>query len=53
MRLHKGETLFRQGENGPLYHVKSGMLKILRVHEDGNPCLSTSSFPGKKFRTIR
>lgn len=39
MLLHKGETLFRQGETGDLFHVKSGMLKIMRVHEDGNPFL--------------
>lgn len=36
MFLHKGESLFRQGESGPLYHVKSGLLKIVRIHEDGN-----------------
>lgn len=35
MILHKGETLFRQGDAGPLYHLKSGMLKIVRLHEDG------------------
>lgn len=35
MILHKGETLFRQGESGPLYHLKSGMLKINRLHADG------------------
>lgn len=35
MILHKGETLFRQGETGPLYHLKSGLLKIVRVHADG------------------
>lgn len=39
MLLHKGETLFRQGESGPLYRLKSGLLKIIRVHEDGNPVL--------------
>lgn len=39
MRLHKGETLFRQGESGPLYLLKSGLLKIVRVHEDGSPFL--------------
>lgn len=39
MLIHKGETLFHQGETGPLYHVKSGLLKIVRVHEDGNPFL--------------
>lgn len=39
MILHKGETLFRQGETGPLYHLKSGLLKILRVHADGSTIL--------------
>lgn len=39
MLLHKGETLFRQGETGDLFHIKSGMLKIMRIHEDGNPLL--------------
>jgi CRP/FNR family cyclic AMP-dependent transcriptional regulator len=39
MILHRGETLFRQGESGPLYHLKSGLLKIIRVHENGAPVL--------------
>ncbi|MFD2611444.1 Crp/Fnr family transcriptional regulator [Paenibacillus gansuensis] len=39
MILHKGETLFRQGESGPLYHLRSGLLKIVRVHEDGSQIL--------------
>ncbi|MEO3944557.1 Crp/Fnr family transcriptional regulator [Gorillibacterium sp. CAU 1737] len=39
MILQKGDTLFRQGESGPLYHIKSGMLKIVRVHEDGSQLL--------------
>lgn len=39
MILHRGETLFRQGESGPLYHIRSGLLKIVRVHEDGNSIL--------------
>ncbi|CAM4358212.1 CRP-like cAMP-binding protein [Paenibacillus endophyticus] len=39
MLLHKGQTLFHQGETGSLYHLRSGMLKIVRVHEDGNPFL--------------
>ena len=36
MIVHKGETVFRQGENGPLFRLKSGLLKIVRVHEDGH-----------------
>ncbi|WP_127580437.1 Crp/Fnr family transcriptional regulator [Paenibacillus koleovorans] len=39
MILHKGETLFRQGETGPLYRLKTGLLKIVRIHEDGTPLL--------------
>jgi len=39
MILHKGETLFRQGETGPLYYVKSGLLKISRLNEDGTQAL--------------
>ncbi len=35
MILHKGEVLFRQGESGPLSHLKRGLLKIVRVHADG------------------
>jgi len=47
MILHKGETLFRQGESGPLFHVKSGMLKIERVHQDGNALLVNLIVPGE------
>ncbi|MCR2805291.1 Crp/Fnr family transcriptional regulator [Paenibacillus soyae] len=39
MLLHKGEVLFRQGEIGGLFTVKRGLLKIMRVNEDGNPFL--------------
>ncbi|MBJ6362375.1 Crp/Fnr family transcriptional regulator [Paenibacillus sp. GCM10012307] len=39
MLLHKGETLFRQGESGPLFHLRSGMLKIIRLHQDGSQIL--------------
>lgn len=39
MQLHKGETLFRQGESGSLYRLHSGMLKIVRLHENGVPIL--------------
>lgn len=47
MILHKGETLFRQGESGPLYVLKSGLLKIVRVHEDGNPILVNMIVPNE------
>lgn len=39
MHLHKGEILFRQGDSGSLYRIKSGMLKIVRIHEDGTQLL--------------
>ncbi|MGZ9583295.1 Crp/Fnr family transcriptional regulator [Paenibacillus marinisediminis] len=39
MHLHRGEVLFHQGDTGPLYRVKSGLLKIIRIHEDGNQLL--------------
>lgn len=47
MILHKGEILFRQGETGPLFHVKSGLFKIMRVHEDGSPFLVNIVVPGE------
>ncbi|WP_426452152.1 Crp/Fnr family transcriptional regulator [Paenibacillus sp. S-38] len=47
MILHKGETLFRQGEQGPLFHLKSGLLKIIRVHEDGHALLVNIIVPGE------
>ncbi|MOA27864.1 cAMP-activated global transcriptional regulator CRP [compost metagenome] len=47
MLLHKGEILFHQGETGSLYHLKKGLLKIVRVHEDGNPFLVNIIVPGE------
>ncbi|MFB6365067.1 Crp/Fnr family transcriptional regulator [Paenibacillus elgii] len=47
MLLHKGETLFRQGETGPLYRIRSGLLKIVRIHEDGHPVLVNIIVPGE------
>lgn len=45
MIVNKGETLFRQGETGPLFHLKSGLLKIVRVHEDGSQILVNVILP--------
>jgi len=45
MILHKGEVLFRQGEAGPLFHLKSGLLKINRVHTDGTLTLVNVIIP--------
>ncbi|BBI36681.1 Crp/Fnr family transcriptional regulator [Cohnella abietis] len=39
MILHKGETLFRQGDSGQLFHLRSGLLKIVRVRPDGSQIL--------------
>lgn len=47
MILHKGETLFRQGVSGPLYRLRKGMLKIVRLHEDGTPTLVNLIVPGE------
>ncbi len=45
MLLHKGEVLFHQGDRGELFHVRSGLLKIVRVHEDGHPVLVNIIIP--------
>ncbi|MBO7748921.1 Crp/Fnr family transcriptional regulator [Paenibacillus sp. MWE-103] len=47
MQLNKGEILFRQGETGPLFHLRSGLLKIMRVHADGTPFLVNIITPGE------
>lgn len=47
MILHKGEILFRQGDSGPLYHLKKGLLKIIRLHEDGTPTLVNIIVPNE------
>ncbi|MNI07468.1 cAMP receptor protein [compost metagenome] len=48
MILHKGEILFRQGDEGRfLYHVKSGLFKVTRLHENGNMVLFNILYPGE------
>ncbi|MFX3625213.1 MAG: Crp/Fnr family transcriptional regulator [Ectobacillus sp.] len=47
MILHKGEILFRQGEEGPLFFVKSGLFKVVRLQEDGTPFLFNIIVPGE------
>ncbi|WP_261303738.1 Crp/Fnr family transcriptional regulator [Paenibacillus andongensis] len=47
MKLHKGEILFRQGDTGPLYRLQTGLLKIVRAHEDGNTTLVNIIVPGE------
>lgn len=48
MILHKGEVLFRQGDTGVfLYHIKSGLFKVTRLHENGNVVLVNILYPGE------
>lgn len=48
MILHKGEILFRQGDSGEfLYHIKSGLFKVTRLHENGNVVLFNILYPGE------
>ena len=47
MYLTKGETLFRQGEEGPLFRLEKGLLKIVRIHEDGSQVLLNLIVPGE------
>ncbi len=47
MLIAKGETLFRQGEEGPLFKLEKGLLKIVRVHEDGSQLLLNLIVPGE------
>jgi CRP/FNR family cyclic AMP-dependent transcriptional regulator len=49
MMLHKGEMLFRQGELGPLCHLTSGLLKIVRVDEEGTPIIMNIILPNEIF----
>ncbi|WP_059052324.1 Crp/Fnr family transcriptional regulator [Paenibacillus senegalimassiliensis] len=48
MILHKGEILFRQGDEGTyLYQIKSGLFKVMRLHENGNMVLFNILYPGE------
>ncbi|MFC7371657.1 Crp/Fnr family transcriptional regulator [Fictibacillus iocasae] len=47
MFLAKGEILFRQGDHGPLYELKSGLLKVVKLHEDGSQVLLNLILPGE------
>ncbi|GGG69533.1 Crp/Fnr family transcriptional regulator [Paenibacillus radicis (ex Gao et al. 2016)] len=49
MQLNKGEVLFRQGESGPLFHLKSGLLKIVRIHADGTPFIVNIITPNERI----
>ncbi|RKL64764.1 Crp/Fnr family transcriptional regulator [Salipaludibacillus neizhouensis] len=45
----KGETLFRQGETGPLFLLKDGLLKVTRLKEDGTSTLVNLILPDEVF----
>jgi CRP/FNR family transcriptional regulator, cyclic AMP receptor protein len=47
MKLHKGDVLFRQGERGPLFRIQSGLLKVVRLQQDGSPFLFNILLPGE------
>lgn len=48
MILHKGEILFHQGDSGEyLYHIKSGLFKVTRLHENGNIVLFNILYSGE------
>ncbi|MBO9128320.1 Crp/Fnr family transcriptional regulator [Bacillus sp. 165] len=47
MILHKGDILFRQGEKGSLFYIKSGLLKVVRLQEEGHSFLFNIIVPGE------
>lgn len=47
MILHKGEVLFRQGEEGPLFRIRSGLFKVVRLQENGEQFLFNILNPGE------
>ncbi|MGX4584950.1 Crp/Fnr family transcriptional regulator [Paenibacillus chitinolyticus] len=47
MILHKGEVLFRQGEQGPLFRIRSGLFKVVRLQENGEQFLFNILNPGE------
>lgn len=49
LRLKPGEILFHQGDIGSLYRLKSGLIKIIRLKEDGTSTLLNLIFPGEIF----
>lgn len=49
MKLRPGEILFHQGDSGSLYHLKEGLIKIVRLKEDGTSTLLNLILPGDIF----
>ncbi|WP_025028369.1 Crp/Fnr family transcriptional regulator [Caldalkalibacillus mannanilyticus] len=49
MKLNRGDVLFHQGETGALYQLKEGLIKIIRIKEDGTTTLVNLILPGEIF----
>jgi CRP/FNR family transcriptional regulator, cyclic AMP receptor protein len=49
MILNKGETLFLQEEQGDMYCLKRGLLKVIRTRENGEVFLFNLLVPGDIF----
>lgn len=47
--LKPGDILFHQGDSGNLYHLRKGLVKIIRLKEDGSSTLLNLIFPGEIF----
>ncbi|QKG83685.1 Crp/Fnr family transcriptional regulator [Kroppenstedtia pulmonis] len=47
MILNRGEFLFRQGEEGDLYRVEEGLIKIVHLQSDGTSILFNLIVPGE------
>ncbi|SFS64560.1 Crp/Fnr family transcriptional regulator [Marininema halotolerans] len=49
MILRQGEILFRQGDEGRLYRLNKGLLKVIRLQSDGSPLLFNLLSEGELF----
>lgn len=49
MELQRGEVLFLQEEQGELFRLRSGLLKVVRIQEDGSQMLFNILVPGEVF----
>jgi len=47
--LNKGEILFMQGDQGDLYQLDEGLIKVVRTQEDGQTMLFNILVPGEVF----
>lgn len=49
MFIHRGEILFSQGENGDLFRLNRGLLKVIRTYPNGDCVLLNLLLPGEIF----